>query len=42
VLSEAKQDDVWRVIGKDIDGGPLTVVRENTIKIVTAFRPRRG
>jgi hypothetical protein len=42
VLSEAKQDDVWRVVGKDIDGDPLTVevvVWEDTIeiKVVTTF-----
>jgi Domain of unknown function (DUF4258) len=45
VLSEVKRDDVWRVIGKDIDGNRLTievVVLGNTIKIVTAFvSPRR-
>jgi Domain of unknown function (DUF4258) len=43
VLSEAKRDDVWRVEGKDIDCNLLTievVVWEDTIKIVTAFRPK--
>jgi hypothetical protein len=43
VLCEAKRDDMWRVEGRDVDGDPLTievVTWENTIKVVTAFRPK--
>ena len=46
VLSEMKKDDVWRVVGRDIDGEELTVevvVWDDTItiKVVTTFRSKR-
>ena len=42
ILEEIKQDTLWRVMGKDIDGIPLEVVvavyeETITIKVVTAF-----
>jgi hypothetical protein len=41
-LQEQKQDTLWRVVGKDIDGRTIEVVvavyeAEIAIKVVTAF-----